>query len=356
MAEKQDWLRTVLVGIFLLAITAIFLGMIQGFLESLFLAAVFSAMAMPLYRRIRIWLRGREALASTLTILLLTIAVLLPSLLLLALMAGQAAELADNVEPWAKGAIEYLGNFKLVLPEWFPFREQLASAGPQIASKIATFAGEIGQFLLGSVAAATQGTARFFLQLFVLLYAMFYFLMDGSAIVERMLKMTTLSVEMQRRIITQGFVVARATIRGSLVIGLIQGVLGGLGFWIFGIPNFVLWGAVMAISSLIPGVGTAIVWVPAVIYLYATGEHLSAAGLIVWSALLVGTIDNVLRPRLVGSDAKMPDLVILVSTFGGLATFGATGLILGPVVAAVFFTAWDVFAAANQPAAEGDAE
>ena len=356
MAENQNWLRTGMIGIFLLAITAVFLGMIRGFLEALFLAAVFSAMAMPLYRTFLVWLRDHQAMASALTIILLTIAVLLPSLLLLALIAGQAADLAAIAGPWAQGAVEFLSDFRLKLPEWFPFREKLQGAGPQIASKIAGFAGQIGQFLVGSVAAATQGTARFFLQLFVLLYAMFYFLMDGPAIVEKLMRMTTLGIDLQRQILSRGFVVARATIRGSLVIGAIQGLLGGLGFWIFGIPNFVLWGAVMAVSSLIPGIGTALVWIPAAIYLFAIGSSLPALGLLAWSAVLVGAIDNVLRPTLVGGEAKMPDLVILVSTFGGLATFGATGLILGPVLAAVFFTAWEVFAAANQPATKAGAE
>jgi len=349
LADNQNWLRTGMTGILLLAITAVFLDMVRGFLEALFLAAVFSAVAMPLYRTILVWLRGHRAMASALTIILLTIAILLPSLLLLVLIAGQAADLAANAGPWAQGAVEFLSDFQLKLPEWFPLREKLQSAGPQIASKIANFAGQIGRFLVGSVAAVTQGTARFFLQLFVLLYAMFYFLTDGPAIVEKLMRMTTLRMDVQQQILTQGFVVARATIRGSLVIGAIQGLLGGFGFWIFGIPNFVLWGAVMAVSSLIPGIGTALVWIPAVIYLFAIGATLPAAGLLAWSAIVVGAIDNVLRPTLVGGEAKMPDLVILVSTFGGLATFGATGLILGPVIAAVFFTAWDVFAAANQP-------
>ena len=356
MTDNRNWLRIGMVGVFMLAITAVFLGMIRGFLESLFLAAVFSAMALPLYRRLLAWLHGRRGIASALTIVLLAIAVLFPGLLLLALMAGQAAEIAVDAGPWAQGALESLGEFRLTLPEWIPFREKLQALGPQIASKIASFAGQIGQFLLGSIAAATQGTARFFLQLFVLLYAMFYFLMDGPTIVEKLLRMTTLRVDLQRQILDQGYVVARATIRGSLVIGLIQGLLGGFGFWIFGVPNSLLWGAVMAVSSLIPGIGTAIVWIPAVIYLFATGATLPAAGLLAWSAVVVGTVDNVLRPTLVGGEAKMPDLVILVSTFGGLATFGATGLILGPVIAAVFFTAWDVFAAANQPKSNSSAE
>lgn len=356
MRKTQDWLRTGMVGILMLAITAVFLGMIQGFLETLFLAAVFSAIAMPLYEGILKWLHGRKTAASGLTLVALTIAVLLPSLLLLTLIAGQAADLATNVGPWAQTVMEGLSDFQLKLPEGFPFRSQIEAAGPQIVSKIASFAGDIGQFLLGSIAAVTGGTARFFLQLFILLYAMFFFLTDGPAIVDKVIKTTTLDIESQKKILTQGYIVARATIKGSLAIGVVQGFLGGLGFWLFGVPNALLWGAVMAVASLIPGFGTAIVWIPAVIYLVATGQTVPAAGLVAWSALLVGGVDNVLRPKLIGGDTKMPDLMVLVSTLGGLTMFGATGLILGPVIAAVFFAAWDVFSEANQPAAKADAE
>ena len=354
--NARDWLRTGMVGIFMLAITAMFLGMIRGFLETLFLAAVFSAMAMPLYRWLCARFNGRKAAASACTLVVLIAAVLLPGLFLITLMAGQAADLATNVVPWAKKLVADISQLQPTLPDWVPFREKIEALGPQIAAKMTSVAGEIGQFLLGSVAAATQGTAKFLLKLFVLLYAMFFFLIDGPSIVEKVLKITTLGIEMQRKIMTQGYIVARATIKGTLVIGAVQGFLGGIGLWATGVPNAVLWGAVMAIASVLPGIGTALVWLPAVVYLLAMGQTLPAIGLAVWSAALVGTIDNILRPKLVGGDTKMPDLVVLVSTFGGLATFGASGLVIGPVVAAVFFTTWDVFAEANQPADDAGAE
>lgn len=349
MTEPGGWLRIGIAGILLLAITAVFLGMISGFLETLLLAAIFSAMAMPLYEVMLRWLGNRKVAAAALTLVVLILAILLPTLFLLGLIAGQAADLATQAVPWAQAVVTDLSDFQFELPKWVPFHDKIETLGPQIASKIASLAGEISQFLLGSLAAVTRGTAQFFLQLFVFLYAMFFFLMDGPSMVTRLIRTTTLDTESQLKILSQGYIVARATIKGSLLIGAIQGILGGVGFWITDIPNAALWGMVMAIASLIPSFGTAIVWVPGVIYLFMSGNTTMAVGLTVWSMILVGTIDNVLRPTLVGSGAKMSDFVILLSTLGGLATFGATGLILGPVIAAVFFTAWDVFAQANEP-------
>lgn len=347
--KANEWVRIGIIGIVLLVVTTVFLNMISGFLLALLLAAIFSAMAMPFYEFVLRCVGGRKAAASGLTMLILILAVMLPGLYLIALIASQAANLGINFEAGAHAIISSLNKFDLTLPEWFPFREQIESLGPQIITKIAGFAGRIGQFFLSSLATFTKETAQFFLQLFVLLYAMFFFLKDGRDLMAKSLSKTTLNAESQQKILYQGYLAARATIKGAIVIGTVQGFLGGLGFWITGIPNAALWGLVMAIASLMPGIGTAIVWIPGVIYLFAIGKTMPAVGLTVWSMLLVGSIDNLLRPKLVGGDAKMSDLVILVSTFGGLATFGASGLILGPAIAAVFFTMWDLFAEANKP-------
>jgi predicted PurR-regulated permease PerM len=137
--------------------------------------------------------------------------------------------------------------------------------------------------------------------------------------------------------------VSRATIKGTLVIGIVQGVLAGLSFWIAGIPNTVFWGTIMAVLSIIPGVGAALVWIPGVIYLIVVGNVATAVGVGLWCAIVVGTADNFLRPRLVGRDTKMHDLLILLATLGGLVMFGALGIVLGPVLAALFLTVWGIF-------------
>jgi predicted PurR-regulated permease PerM len=137
--------------------------------------------------------------------------------------------------------------------------------------------------------------------------------------------------------------VTRATLRGSLLIGLIEGSLAGIAFVLAGVPGAAFWGAIMVVLSILPAVGSAIVWVPTVIYLYASGESAAATGLLIWCATVVGTVDNFLRPWLVGRDAKMSDLLILLSTLGGIGLFGALGFIIGPVVAALFVTVWHIY-------------
>jgi predicted PurR-regulated permease PerM len=140
--------------------------------------------------------------------------------------------------------------------------------------------------------------------------------------------------------------VTRATLKGTVLIGLAQGVLGGLAFRVVGIDGSLFWGTVMTVLSIIPGLGGAVVWVPAVIILIATGSWLKGIGLALFCALVVGSVDNLLRPILVGRDTKMHELMIFFSTLGGLLAFGAMGFILGPLLAALFMTIWEMFGAA----------
>ena len=179
-----------------------------------------------------------------------------------------------------------------------------------------------------------------------MLYAMFFFLRDGEKVLEKVFHYIPLSHEDEMRMVQRFNSITRATIKGTLIIGIIQGALAGLAFWVAGIKGAAFWGTSMMILSIIPGIGAALVWVPAVIYLYLTGHTLSATLLAAWCAALVGTIDNVLRPTLVGKDAEMSDLLILISTLGGLYLFGPVGFITGPIVFGLCLTAWDIYATA----------
>jgi predicted PurR-regulated permease PerM len=140
--------------------------------------------------------------------------------------------------------------------------------------------------------------------------------------------------------------VSRATIKGTLIIGSVQGALGGISFWVAGINGAAVWGTMMAVLSAIPGLGHALVWVPVTVYLALSGQWSGAIGLFVWNAFVVGSVDNFLRPGLVGKDTELPDIVILVSTLGGLVLFGPLGFIVGPIVAALFVTVWELYGAA----------
>ncbi|MCA9738411.1 MAG: AI-2E family transporter, partial [Gemmatimonadetes bacterium] len=160
---------------------------------------------------------------------------------------------------------------------------------------------------------------------------------------DRMLYLLPLSPEDENRLVERFVSVTRATLKGSMVIGILQGALAGVAFWLAGVQGAAFWGTVMVVLSVIPGVGAALVWIPAVLYLLAVGSVGAGIGLGIWCAVVVGTIDNFLRPKLVGRDTKMSDLLILLSTLGGIVFFGAVGFILGPIVAAVFVTVWDVY-------------
>ena len=143
--------------------------------------------------------------------------------------------------------------------------------------------------------------------------------------------------------------VIRATIKGSILVAVLQGALGGLIFWLLGLHAPVLWGVVMGLLALLPAIGAALIWVPAAIYLLATGSIWQGVVLLMFGAFVIGLVDNILRPLLVGKDTKMPDYVVLISTLGGLATFGLNGFVIGPVIAAIFIAAWDIFSESNEP-------
>ena len=178
-----------------------------------------------------------------------------------------------------------------------------------------------------------------------MIYAMFFFLKDGRSILQKIFYYMPLRHEDEIRMLERFVSVTRATIKGSLLIGLIQGSLAGIAFYFAGIDGAAFWGTIMVVLSVIPGVGTALVWVPTVIYLYLIGSSVSATLLAIWCAGVVGTVDNFLRPRLVGRDAEMPDLLILIGTLGGLFFFGPIGFVIGPVVCGLFLTALDIYGA-----------
>jgi predicted PurR-regulated permease PerM len=325
------------------AVSIVFLMVIRGYLMALMLAAIFAALSQPLFRLLLRWCRNRKTLAAIATLVVLILLVVLPLTGLLGVVAVQAVELSGKIKPWVQDVWKNPDHVTSLLPDWVPYRDDIEISGDEIAGRLEAFSAGIGKLLMKGLSAATQGTATFFLQAFVMLYAMFFFLKDGSSIRDKILKYLPLAEETKQRLIEKGVSVTRATIKGTIVIGLVQGCLGGIAFAVLGIQGAAFWGTVMAVLSVIPGIGAVLVWLPAAIYLLATGDIWQGVVLLIWGAVVISSIDNVLRPRLVGGDTQMPDLLILVSTLGGLALFGALGLVVGPVIAALFLTMWDVF-------------
>jgi len=220
---------------------------------------------------------------------------------------------------------------------------------PQIAERAAQAVTSVGGFLVNRVSSATTGTVVFFFQFAILLYAMFFFFIDGPKYLRTISSYLPFDEVDSQRVLDRFLSVTRATVKGTLLIGLIQGSINGVAFWVVGLPAPMFWGAVMVILSVIPAVGGALVWVPAVIWLGLTQHYVQAIILLVLCGAISGSVDNLLRPRLIGRDTKMPDLLILVATLGGLGFFGAVGFIIGPLVAALFLTLWDIMGVLYRP-------
>ncbi len=334
--------RKPLVLLLTLAITAIVVGVVRDFLLALFLAAVFSSLLLPLHSGLTARLAGRERTSAALTLLVVTLLIVVPLLTMLGVVVAQGSHVIETAIPWLR---EHLtsGNSDLInLPQWFPFHDRIDLSAERVAAKLGELTGKAGTFLLSGLSAATQGTATFLVNLFVMLYAMFYFLCEGPAVRRTIVRYLPLPDDVEQSLEQKSVSVVRATIKGTFVIGLVQGLLGGVAFAVLGIDGAAFWASLMAVSSVVPVVGTALVWGPAVVFLSITGQGTAAAGLLAWSIVVIGSVDNLLRPRLVGGDTQMPDLVILVSTLGGLSVFGAAGIMIGPLLAAMCVTMWDI--------------
>jgi predicted PurR-regulated permease PerM len=346
--------------ILVIVIAAIFVRMIWSLLLAVVIAAILAGLTSPLYKRVLRMVGGRKAIASAVTLVIVILVVVLPLLVLIDIVTSQAVEVGREITPQVDQVLERMsepgGPFDRV-PLWDkiePYREQ-------ITLKLGEAAEAVGGFLVSSLSAAAQGAVHFFFGLFIMLYSLFFFLMNGRDTLDAAIRLIPLRPSDSQLLLDKFVTVSRATMKGTLVIGIVQGGLAGAAFAVVGIGGAVFWGTVMAVLSVLPGIGTALVWVPAVAYLLAVGRFGAAAGLFLWCAIVVGSADNVLRPRLVGKDTEMPDLLVMLSTFGGLALFGAVGLVLGPVIAALFLavahiyadTFSDVLAPSPEPVGDG---
>jgi predicted PurR-regulated permease PerM len=191
-------------------------------------------------------------------------------------------------------------------------------------------------------------TLEFVLGFFVMLYLLYFMFRDGDRITREIAQASPLRRDHTERLLRQFATVVRATVKGSIVVALVQGALGGLAFLALGVSGAMLWGAVMALFSLLPAVGAFMIWGPVAAYLFFTGSVLKAVALVVWGGVVIGLVDNFLRPILVGRDTRIPDYLVLVATLGGLVVFGLNGFVIGPVIAAVFLVSWDMLAAARR--------
>lgn len=327
------------------AISAAFVTMIRVFLLTILLAAIFTGLTYPAYEWLLRRFRGRAALAAVATLVLLLALVMAPLLLVLGAGATEALRVTETIGPRIQELVDQRGEFETRLRALPGYSRIEPYRGP-ILDKAGELVGSTGAFLFSALSATTRATAVFVFQFFVMLYTMFFFLTDGPGLLRGGLAYLPLTDAEKQRMLEKFVSVTRATLKGTVLIGMTQGLLSGLAFWAVGIDGPIFWGTVMTLLSIIPGVGGALVWVPAATILIATGEVWQGIALAAFCVVVVGTVDNLLRPRLVGRDTQMHELLIFFSTLGGLLLFGAMGFIIGPILAALFVTAWEMFGTA----------
>jgi len=335
--------------ILVLIVTIAFGFVIKPFFGAILWSLVLALLFGPMNRRLLVLHPGRRNGMALLTLTTIILMVILPAIMLGALLIQEFVEAYNRFQT---GAIDLQAMFDSAfraLPRWLAdwlrtngwadFSTVRDSVGKGLAGSFRTFAGQA--LLVG------QSTLDLLLMLSIMLYLTFFLLRDGDELAARVIQAIPLDPERRDAVVQNFVVVIRATIKGSLVVAMVQGLIGGIVFWALGIEGALLWGVLMGIFSLIPAVGTGLVWVPVSIYLLATGAMVPALILIFCGLFVIGMVDNILRPILVGRDTRMPDYVVLISTLGGLQVFGFNGFVIGPVVAALFIGTWNIFTASR---------
>ncbi len=318
-------------------IVALFLVgyILYPFVGALALAVVLAILAMPLYDRISAYTH-RPNLSAILVVIFIALVILLPAAGLLLLLLEELLRLAQHATTLNYSMIPaFLDDVNARVQELFPTVESAIDVSI-LFQKIGTMAGTLAT---GVVTA----TLDVFVKTLLVLIALFFFLRDGHRFVDTLIKLSPLSDKEDKKIIHRLSMVTRSLVRGTLVIAVIKGALVGIGFIIFGVPNPVLWGSIAAISSLIPAIGTGLVMIPAFFFLVFSGAYFAAFGFMIWGILIVGFIDDMLAPRLIGDGARIHPLFILLSVLGGLATFGIAGFLLGPLIFALLIALSEIY-------------
>jgi predicted PurR-regulated permease PerM len=313
---------------------------------SVFIAIVF----WPMHQRFLHGSHNRPNMAAAASVTVIVLIVILPMTMLIASITDEASQMVAKLRSGEINIGTYFQRILAALPEWARGMLQRFGMGDLqlLQQKVMTAIGTSGQALTSRVVGIGQVTLDFVVAFFVMLYVLYFLFRDGDKLSQSIARTIPLHPQHTRRLLTQFATVVRATVKGNIVVALVQGALGAIAFWFLGLPGAVLWGAVMAVLSLLPAVGAVLVWGPVAAYFFFTGEVVKGIGLTIWGALVIGLVDNVLRPILVGRDTRMPDYLVLVTTLGGIVVFGLNGFVIGPVIAAVFLVSWEMLASARQ--------
>lgn len=341
----RETIQNICFVVIVIAITAVFAWLLLPYYSAILWAVILAILFNPLQRRLTIWLGGRRSVAAALSVLTCIFVVLIPASLIIASLSIEIATVYQRIRDSDFTLAGAVAQTQAMLPDFV----NTALAGmhlgnlEEIQQSLLSALSSIGQAIASSAYGVGQGTLQFFISLAIMLYLLFFLFRDGR----RLATLLRASVPLDRNrtddIAAKFVSVVKATVRGNVLIAIIQGGLGGATFWLLGIEAPLLWGVLMAVLSLLPAVGAILVWAPFAIYLALSGQVAQSIILVLVGALVISMIDNLLRPVLVGRETKLPDYVVLISTIGGLSLFGINGFVLGPLVAALFIAVWSQF-------------
>jgi predicted PurR-regulated permease PerM len=337
----------------LVLVTLAFGCVLWQFSGAVFWAAVLALLFAPLQQRVLVWCRARATLAALITMLIVTLIVILPLVLAGLALIQEGALVVQKIRSGSMDFGAYFQQAMDALPQWLV--NQMTRFGlddlPTLQAKLTAAVRAGSQAITTQVVHLTQNTLDFVIGFGLMLYLLFFLLRDGAALTARIKQAIPLAPAQKDHLFLKFSTVVRATVKGNLVVAASQGALGGVMFWFLGIQGALLWGVVMAVLSLLPAIGAALIWAPVALYFLLTGMLWQGVTLILFGVLVIGLVDNLLRPLLVGKDTQMPDYLVLLSTVGGIALFGLTGFVIGPAISAMFMAVWTLFAKPEQPIA-----
>ncbi|MFC5608233.1 AI-2E family transporter [Variovorax soli] len=337
-------------GAFLLLLTAItvaFCWVLLPFAGAVMWSVALAILFTPVYRRLVHRMKGRRNLAALVTLTVALVIVILPLVAIVMSLVGEAANVSQRMRSGDMSFTRYLQQMINAIPRWAMDLLDRIGLGDLEAmlDKVAQGAAAASQQIATRALAVGQNTFEFLVSFGLMLYMLFFLLRDGRQLSATIRDALPLARPHANFLLDKFITVVRATVKGNIVVAVVQGLIGGLAFWGLGVQGALVWGVVMTILSLLPAVGAALIWGPVAVYFLATGSVWQGVTLTLIGVFVISLIDNVLRPVLVGKDTQMPDYIVLMSTVGGLALFGINGFVIGPVIAAMFMAAWHVFAA-----------
>ena len=329
----------------LIAVSLAFGWILLPFFGAVFWGIVLAIVFAPLNRRLCARLGKRENAAALLTLVIILVLVILPLAMVSGVLAQEGSAIYRRLQSGELNFARYFEQIVAALPSWAASlleRFGLNNIG-DLQQRLTASAGKGGQVIVTHAFDIGQNTLDWVVSFFITLYLAFFLLRDGAGLARRVWIAVPLDTESKRDLSTKFAAVIRATVKGNILVAAAQGALGGVAFWYLGVHGAVVWAVLMAFLSLLPAIGAALVWLPVAIYLLIAGEVWQGIGLIAWGTIVIGLVDNLLRPLLVGKDTKMPDYLVLISTLGGMALFGLNGFVIGPAIAAMFLATWDIF-------------